>query len=88
MDRATVIAFRRGWAEAAKFMERERMIRLASLTPEEARQIYDDLCHLWEQTAQKEGWPEALERLKMESLVARRRTFDLLGETQKSEQAI
>ncbi|MBL7065330.1 MAG: hypothetical protein ISS49_14140 [Anaerolineae bacterium] len=36
-----------GYAQAAAVIERERMERLARMTPEEARAIYDDLCRSW-----------------------------------------
>lgn len=42
---AAVRATIRGYAEAAAFIEQERIERLARMTPEEARAIYDDLCH-------------------------------------------
>ncbi len=48
--RETLLADRRtlsGYMRAAAVIERERMERLARMTPEEARAIYDDLCWSW-----------------------------------------
>ena len=87
MDKTTVMVFLRGRAEAAQFMERERMERLARLRPEEARRIYDEFCQLWEKTARKEATLEILDRLKIEDLLARRRAFARLEE-KKGEQAV
>ena len=37
-----------GYAQAAAVVEQERMERLARMTTEESRAIYDDLCRSWD----------------------------------------
>ena len=59
----------RGYAHASVVTERERMERLARMTQEEARAIYDDLCQSWESGGQG-GDLERLERWRIETLVA------------------
>jgi len=51
-----------GYARAAAVIERERMARLACMTPEEARAIYDGLCRSWATWGQPPA-EDALERL-------------------------
>jgi hypothetical protein len=58
-----------GYAQAAAVTERERMERLARMTPQEARAIYDDLCQSW--SAQRDTQDlERLERWRLETLLA------------------
>jgi len=58
-----------GYARAAVVIERERMERLAQMTPEEARAIYDDLCRSWATWGQARNL-ERLERWRLETLLA------------------
>jgi len=44
------------YSRAKGFLEAERMDRLARMTPEEARAIFDDLCQAWEAVADR-SWP-------------------------------
>jgi hypothetical protein len=58
-----------GYARAAAVTERERMERLARMTPEEAHAVYDDLCQSW--SAQRDTQDlERLERWRLETLLA------------------
>jgi len=58
-----------GYARAADVMEQERMERLARMTPEEARAVYDDLCRSW--AARRESRDlERLERWRLETLLS------------------
>ena len=58
-----------GYARAAAVIERERMERLARMTPEEARAIYDDLCRSWA-TWGKGHDLGRLERWRLETLLS------------------
>jgi hypothetical protein len=55
--------------ETLRGYARERMERLARMTQEEARAIYDDLCQSWERGVQG-GDLERLERWRIETLLA------------------
>ena len=57
-----------GYARAAAFVEQERMERLARMTPEEARAIYDDLCRSWV-TWGRDRDLERLEQWRLETLL-------------------
>ena len=50
----------RGYARSDAFMERERVARLAALTPEEARAIFDELTAAWDAIAANETGLEKL----------------------------
>lgn len=57
-----------GYARAAAFVEQERMERLARMTQEEARAIYDDLCRSWA-TWGRDRDLERLEQWRLETLL-------------------
>jgi hypothetical protein len=70
-----------GYAAANEVIENERMERLAHITPEQSRAIYDDLVRGWHPPTS----PEERERLdlwRVETLVAMRRAFDQLAKAQ------
>ncbi len=67
-----------GYAQAAAFVERERMERLARMTPEEARAIYDDLCRSWAFWGRDRDL-ERLERWRLETLLAVREAMACLA---------
>lgn len=70
-----------GYARADEVIENERMERLAHVTPEESRAIYDDLVEGWHPTLS----PTEMERLDLwraETLIAVRRAFDKLAKAQ------
>jgi len=69
----------RAYGEAEEFLEAERMERLARMTPQEARAIYDSLCRAWEAVAGREEGLRRLEGLRVETLVRRRRAFERLA---------
>ena len=67
-----------GYARAAAVIERERMERLARMTPEEACAIYDDLCRSW--SAREDARDlERLERWRLETLLAVREAMARLS---------
>ena len=73
-----------GYARAAAVVERERMERLARMTPEEARAIYDDLCRCWV------TWGKAhalgrLEQWRLETLLAVREAVARLSRRESDE---
>ena len=67
-----------GYAQAAAFVERERMERLARMTPEEAHAIYDDLCHSWPAWGRARDL-ERLEQWRLETLLAVREAMARLS---------
>jgi len=67
-----------GYARAAAVVERERMERLAQMTPEEARAIYDDLCRSWATWGQARDL-KRLEQWRLETLLAVREAMDRLS---------
>jgi hypothetical protein len=67
-----------GYAQAAAFVEQERIKRLAQMTPEEARAIYDDLCRSWVTWARDRDL-ERLEQWRMETLLAVREAMARLA---------
>ena len=67
-----------GYARANEVIEAERMERLASMTPEESRAIYDDLVDFWWNSAAREG-SEHLALWRAETLIAVRRAFEQLA---------
>jgi len=69
----------RAYGEAEEFLEAERMERLARMTPQEARAIYDSLCRAWEAVAGREEGLRRLEGLRVETLARRRRAFERLA---------
>ncbi|HHS96998.1 MAG TPA: hypothetical protein ENK08_03740 [Chloroflexi bacterium] len=73
-----------GYARAAALVERERMDRLARMTPEEARAIYDALCRSRAGGGQGHNL-ERLERWRWETLLAVREAMALLSRRISSE---
>ncbi|MEE8391037.1 MAG: hypothetical protein V3S14_09615 [Anaerolineae bacterium] len=68
-----------GYARAAAVMEQERMERLAWMTPEEARAIYDDLCRSWATWGRDcDVDIERLEQWRLDTLVAVREAMTCL----------
>ena len=72
----------RGYARAAAFMERERVARLAALTPEEARAIFDELTAAWDAIAENETGLEKLAEWRLETTLAVRAAFRKMAEAQ------
>ena len=71
-----VIEYLRRYALANEFLEAERMERLALMTPSESAAIFDQLCEIWDRTGSKAGGHlDALDELRVQSLVAQRRTI-------------
>lgn len=73
-----------GYARAAVVIERERMERLARMTPEEARAISDDLCRSWA-TWGKAHDLERLEQWRLETLLVVREAMVSLSRRQVGE---
>jgi hypothetical protein len=73
-----------GYARAAAVMERERMERLARMTPDEARAIYDDLCCSWATWGQDREL-ERLEQWRLETLLAVRQAMASLSRSQRED---
>jgi len=78
MHGAAVREILSGYAQAAAVIERERMERLARMTPEEARAIYDDLCRSWA-TWGKGHDLGRLEQWRLETLLAVREAMACLS---------
>jgi hypothetical protein len=70
-----------GYARANEVIENERMERLARMTPEQARAIYDELVETWWASASREG-SERLDLWRAETLIAVRRAFEQLARGQ------
>ena len=68
-----------GYARANAFLEVERMLRLARLTPEEARAEFDELTEGWEALPDKGEGLERLDLWRAETLVAVRRAFEQMA---------
>jgi hypothetical protein len=79
MDRQIIAEMVRAYSEAEEFLEAERMERLARMTPQEARGIYDSMCRAWEAVASREEGLGRLEELRIETLVQRRCAFEQLA---------
>jgi len=76
------IEYLRGYALANEFHQAERMVDLARMTPEESRAIFDQLCEIWDRTGSKAGGHlDALDELRVQSLVAQRRAFELYAKS-------
>ena len=70
-----------GYARANEVIENERMDRLARMTAEQARAIYDELVETWWGSASREG-SERLDLWRAETLIAVRRAFEQLARAQ------
>jgi hypothetical protein len=67
----------RAYRKASAALEAERRANLARLTPEESWAIFAELCRIWESLGRNAGGDlTALERLRVESRVERRRKLD------------
>lgn len=67
-----------GYARANEVIEQERMERLARMTPEEARAIYDDLVNGWRAPASP-AEAQRLDLWRAETTTATRRAFQALA---------
>ena len=70
-----------GYARANEVIENERMERLARMTSEQARAIYDELVETWWVSTSREG-SERLDLWRAETLIAVRRAFEQLARGQ------
>ena len=70
-----------GYARANEVIENERMDRIARMTSEQARAIYDELVETWRGSASREG-SERLDLWRAETLIAVRRAFEQLARAQ------
>jgi hypothetical protein len=70
-----------GYARTNEVIENERMERLAHMTSEQARAIYDELVETWWGSASREG-SERLDLWRAETLIAVRRAFEQLARAQ------
>ena len=70
-----------GYARANEVIENERMERLARMTSEQARAIFDELVETWWASAAREG-SERLDLWRAETLIAVRRAFEQLARAQ------
>lgn len=72
------LEYLRGYALAAEFLEAERKERLARMTPQESRAIFDQLCEIWDRSGSKAGGDlDALGELQLSPLLVQRRAFEL-----------
>jgi hypothetical protein len=69
-----------GYQRANEYMESERMAKLAQMTPEQARTIFNDLIEGWEHVATKEKGVERLDQWRVETHIFVRRAFKRLAE--------
>jgi hypothetical protein len=69
-----------GYARANEVIKQERMERLARMTPEEARAVYDDLVNGWCAPASP-AEAQRLDLWRAETLIATRRAFQALAES-------
>lgn len=69
-----------GYARANTWMEIERIERLARMTTDEARAIFQELNASWEAVAESEEGLEWLDSWRVETLVGVRRAFRQLAE--------
>ena len=70
-----------GYARANEVIENERMERLARMTSEQARAIYDELVETWWASPSREG-SERLDLWRAETLIAVRRAFEQVARAQ------
>ena len=74
-----VVEMIQGYARANAWLENERMERLARMTPDEARVIFQELNAGWESLAESEKGLERLDLWRVETLVAVRHAFGQLA---------
>lgn len=78
----SVLEYLQGYALANEFIDAERRDRLARMTPEESRAIFDQLCEIWDRTgSQAGGHLDALDELRLRSLLAQRHAFELYAKS-------
>jgi hypothetical protein len=69
-----------GYEKMNEFVDAERIALLPTLTIEEAKAKYIQLCLVWEKTKKREsGNLKLLDRLKIEDMVKRRGIMNRLG---------
>ena len=79
-----VIEYLRGYALANEFLDARRIEDLGQMRPEESRTIFDQLCELWNQSGSKAGGNlDALDELRLQSLLAQRRAFGLYAKARE-----
>jgi hypothetical protein len=69
----------RGYARATAFIEQERRARLASMTSEESKAIFNELVAGWEAVAAREQGLERLDSWRLETILAVRAAFTKLA---------
>ncbi|PIU60827.1 MAG: hypothetical protein COS84_11970 [Armatimonadetes bacterium CG07_land_8_20_14_0_80_40_9] len=67
-----------GYKKMNELTEKERITLLPTLTIEDARSRYIDLCQVWEQSKRSSGDLQLLDQLKIEENVKRRHSIDRL----------
>ncbi len=67
----------RGFKEAEKVSKMEQIQRLRNMTPEDSLKIYNDLCEFY--YSQHPVPDEGLDRERIQFLIHRRRSFDILA---------
>ena len=77
-----VIDYLQGYARANDYMERERMERLARLTPEESWRIFRALVETAQGIDQDKNPPDAYTAWRLESMIAVRKVFLQLAQAQ------
>ena len=65
----------RGYARANAFTEQERIARLAAMTPQESKAMFDELVAGWEAVAKNEQGLERLDSWRWETMIAVRTAF-------------
>jgi hypothetical protein len=68
-----------GYAAANEVTEAERIVRLARMTPDEARSMYDSLVATWAQARMPQAELRRLDRWRMKTLLDIRRAFEQLA---------
>ena len=79
MDRQAIVNWQRGHVQANEYQAGERMTMLGRLTPEQALDMFVNLYLVGKTLAEAGGNLDALERLKIERLIERRRILDRLA---------
>jgi len=79
IDRQAALDWQRGHAQANEYQEAERMTILSRLTREKARTMFISLRRAGKALAEAGGNLDALECLKIERLIERRRILDRLA---------
>jgi len=69
-----------GYAAANRVTEAERAARLACMTQDQARAMYDSLVATWTQTNMPQAEQRRLDRWRVKTLLEVRRAFEQLAE--------